>query len=849
MIRPARRWIALCAGALVVASASAPVVDAQAEGDAAAQGSEQETEQRAETEGTVLDEALATADAAAAAMTGEATAPAASSAPTDAAPSTPAPDAALDVALDEDTAADDDLPGPYDAHREAIDAWNRKVDLLELRLATGQQDGGDADLLFGDVSAEFWPRQAAVHRAIHDDAPDLIAQHDELVELYAVRSRIFPLTTTELRTRLTGLNNLGRAEARRELDYFFANVEYQRHILARASGHLLAGLRGEPLAALGHLFQIFFAVLVFRWWRRWAKDGLPAMRQSILAARPRGPSAVRRARWVSYFDQIRRPLEWLALAWIIFDILQPAGFEDISILFRTVIKWLFIGAVAVRLIGAMTSSGSLAHAELRTRSLHVVGVFGVMMGLALDLTARNAGTGVMYTWVVRAGFLLALPLALLLVHWWRGPIFDRLEVGGTTSTWAARLAARRKGLGSYTAALLGSGLLIREGVLHLIVRLLSGSEFGRRLIAQLVRREVARDGEREGFTGEVPIADEIILPLIAAREGRIDEIAKVELGLMKASIDAHSGGARAVIGERGAGKTIFLERLAERFDGAMRIVDCPLGGYEALETAIADVLEIEPGGDFAARMSEALDARGIRVLGVDNFHRLPRPYLGGQAETRRLAELSAALETRLSWVFALDKRSWRYVLLAGGERALLHDTIELPMWTEEQVAALVQQRAAAIGIAPDYEKLVLPRQLDAGEHDDDQTRNRFGHARILWELADGNPEVALYLFAESLRRMPDDRVIPRLPQLSSPGSLVDAHPDALLVLRVLVQSDVASADDVARSLQMPIARVEQVLGFCAENGWVVDEHGGHRVSWRWFRSVTRALIRQNLMAR
>ena len=93
------------------------------------------------------------------------------------------------------------------------------------------------------------------------------------------------------------------------------------------------------------------------------------------------------------------------------------------------------------------------------------------------------------------------------------------------------------------------------------------------------------------------------------------------------------------------------------------------------------------------------------------------------------------------------------------------------------------ERARAIALEPDYGRLVLPRQLDLGEHDDPDDRNRFGYARVLWELSDGNPAVALYLFAESLRRVPDGSVFLRLPQLRSAGSLTEAHPDALLVVR------------------------------------------------------------------
>ncbi len=823
-----------------------PPVDEAALGEAEAA--------RADLEGATAIEALPAEGAASASASAPAPAPALAPAPApDGAEAAGAAPKADDATAETDDPTAIDPAALYGVQADEVSSWRRRVDALELGLATGQHGPADVNALYGELSAELWPMQEEVHDAIHADASDLIERHAALAELYGLRSRLFPLLSRDLYFKLTGLSALGRAEAGRELDYFSANIEYQQHIFEGGLFHLWSAFEAEPFTALWRAFQIVLACVAFRWWRRWAKRGIPDMRTRLVSSRPRTASALRRARVLWYVDRVRRPLEWLALLWLVAGWMQPPGFEEVSTLVQTIVKWLFIGTATVLLIDARAARHARRSKSdtnrLRMRSLRLVGYGGVLFGLALDLTDRYAGTGVMHAWVVRAGLTLALPMLLLLLHWWRQPIFDRLEERASGSDQAQRLLARRSGFGSYTAAMLAGLYLLRDSTLQVIVRVLSGYEVGRRIVAQLVRREVAREGEHESRPDETPIADEIILPLIAARQVRIDEIAKTELGLMYASITARAGGAWAVIGERGAGKTIFLERLAERFDGGMRIVRCPVGGYEALERAIAEAFEIEPGEGFAARLDGALEKEGVIAIGLDDLHRLPRPWLGGQRGLGHLADLIGQLDQDVDWIFSFDRNAWRYTMLAGGESALLHDAIELPAWTEEQLAELVDRRADAIELEPDYEQMVLPRQLDAGEHDDDEQRNRFGYARILWELADGNPEVSLYLFAESLRRRPDGNVILRLPQLSSPDSLVNAHHDAMLVLRGLVQCDVASAEDLARGLQMTVERVEQVLSFCGQNGWVTTEYGGYRVSWRWFRSVTRALVRQNLMTR
>lgn len=739
--------------------------------------------------------------------------------------------------------------------------WPERVADLLLGLETGTRTHADADVLYGQLCAELWPLQERVHHAIRADAPDLIEQHARLRRLYTERSRLFDALSPSLRDELTGPDELGRVELGHEARYLAAMLEYQQHILESALQHLQANVRHTPSATLRGVFRLALLVVVFRVWRRFARKALPQWRKGLLAARPRRRTNLRLAKLLWYFERVRGPVEWLALFWVITLLARPQGFEDLATLISAVVKWLLVGVLAVRIIDAMVARGAAGlrggNASLRLQSLRLIGGWGILLGLGLDLTDHYAGQGAIQAWVVRGWIALSVPVALVLVRDWRGVIFQKLQEQARLSTTAARLARHSSGFGSYAAATAGGAFLLFDGFVRLGVQLLSGSETGRRIIALLVRREVAREMERDHEGEGEPIADEIILPLAAAREVVIEEVARLELGLLVGSIEAHGGGVSVVVGERGAGKTIFLERIAAALGDSMRVIACPPGGWRAFEQALGDAFGVEPGdassgepgADFARRLGEAIEARGVRAIGVDDLQRLPRPARGGQEALVRMAALGEGLGVSVSWVFSVDRHAWRYILRAGAERAMLHDVIELPAWTEEQLAELVARRSAATGLAPDYGRLLLPRQLDAVDYDSVEERNRMGYARVLWELSDGNPAVALYLFAESLHRLADGNVVVRLPQLRSASSLTDAHPDALLVLRCLVRCDVASVDDVARSVRLSPQRVASILRFCHRNQWVVVEEGGYRVSWRWFRSVTRALARKNLMAR
>lgn len=149
----------------------------------------------------------------------------------------------------------------------------------------------------------------------------------------------------------------------------------------------------------------------------------------------------------------------------------------------------------------------------------------------------------------------------------------------------------------------------------------------------------------------------------------------------------------------------------------------------------------------------------------------------------------------------------------------------------------------------DYSRLILPRQLDSGEHDSVNERNQFGYARVLWEMSDGIPEVAVRMFADSLRRTPEGGYRVQLPQAPFSMTLSEANVDTLLALRVVVRCEVAQPVDIARSLRLGPPAVAALLRFCEQNGWLEETPEGWIIPWKWYRAVTRILMRKNLVVR
>jgi hypothetical protein len=201
----------------------------------------------------------------------------------------------------------------------------------------------------------------------------------------------------------------------------------------------------------------------------------------------------------------------------------------------------------------------------------------------------------------------------------------------------------------------------------------------------------------------------------------------------------------------------------------------------------------------------------------------------------------------LLWIFALNRVAWSYISRARAHRMALDDVLELPVWTERQIGELIELRCTEAGIEPDFSRLILPRRIDEGQYDTVDERNRAGIYRLITTIAGGSPSMALKLWTEALAVAPGGRIVVRLPELPETGELQRSGISLLLVLRVIMQCELASADDVIKSLRLSTGEAHNALRFLMQRGWIEFDNGRYQVSDSWYGAVVSVLDRQNLI--
>jgi len=676
---------------------------------------------------------------------------------------------------------------------------------------------------------------------------------DAIVIMNTSRLRLLDMLSEARRDSFRGFGSEGVAQVKREIDQILLEIRFDLLALPTEAARRYQQLRSAPGPAFTALFQLLLLVWVFRWWRRRADTTLEEIRRNWLQKRPqtlvtRGVSTLA---W--YVRRIRKPLEWLIFLAVLTKVIARAGQVTETKYLHIVVMWSLTGTFVIELIDATASRqgfSSESLARLRFRSLRLVGVSVVVVGLALSLTEAAVGRGAIYAWVTDTFWLLAIPIVLLLVFWWKGEIYDRAKARESSALlqWVAR--RDQKPL-MYPAAAVGGAYLLVESITGFFLRRVDELAPLRRLFTYLLRRGVQKSSSATQIEyGTEPIPPELrdsLAPRPPARPELVTSYMSDRVHAMRALVRSDKYAIVAVVGERGLGKTTFLERVSSDLEpDDLCAVRCQPGGFSVLLAEFARALEL-PETATEDEIVASLRKRAPSVICVDDAQRLIRPLIGGLEDIDRLIGFTRLVSPQTCWFIAIGKPAWHYLNRARGDRAAFDQTVELEPWDENQLAKLIEQRTSAAGIVPNFEGLVVPRQMQTSAVSDEE-RTKRDFYRILLDYSDGNAEVALHWWQGSLyRRPPDTAVHVRLFSGPSAANLDDLPSTFYFVLRTVVQLELAIERDVVTCTDLSTAEVADALRAARVRGYVRERDGLFEIDIAWYRAITNVLRRKHLL--
>lgn len=729
----------------------------------------------------------------------------------------------------------DDVPGPGGDRLGVVGSFVEHADVDRLRASLAADQATLAE------------------RVRHARWASAKARLDQVESLNRDRLELYPAMSSLERDKLTSFTAEGVAQARREVEQVALVVRY--HALSA-----LAWVGEVRRGGLVHATQIGLVILAlklamlaaaFVWWRRRS--------DALLAAWTVPPTVTRgrRAGWISraaaLVRRVRVPLEWLAAAYAAIVLAGPS----IASLLEVRLPWIFAswtlgGAVVVGSLDAFLGASGLPRPArprldaLRLRTLRLLGRAVVAIGVVLAIAVELVGRGTIHAWVSETCWFVAIPLAIVVVRWWRPTIVARLERQQPPTGLASWVLARRTGWRAFPAAAVGGVYLLSRGAARGARTRIARLPITRRALAYWFRREMAKQARAREERTLVPLDPR---RAVAFDPDRAPDEALVDLGADLAPIVSAIGSRRGVhclVAERGLGKSTELRRLVRANPGALHLA-CPPSGLGELLSSLRRRLAL-PEDASIDRIAEAITDADLPAVLLDDAHRIVRPIVGGLDDLDLLLSLAGTTNRKTAWLLAMDSVAFAFVERARGGRAPFDEVVRLAAWPEESIADLVRGRAASAGIDPRFDDLLVETSSDEVERTDQLQRTALGYLRLLWDYAEGNPGVALRLFGDSLRV--DETGSVRVQPFAAPdgSELVPLTDEAVFVLRAVVQLEPARFDDLVEATRLFPREVEQALRHARAQRWVeLDDDGRVRLSWTHYRAVTRHLERRRLL--
>ena len=682
--------------------------------------------------------------------------------------------------------------------------------------------------------------------------------------LNSLRLRLLPRLSPERRDALLGLTPDGLAQLRRELEQLVLTVRWYPRARLGSLRDAREQLREAWNVGAVTVRVLEFVLLVaFLVWARprW-RPGLRVLKNWTLH-RIRNPGlGVSVARWFHAAGAVGGHVATLGVVYAVFELLEWRRAAELDLLRALALGYAWYALVVAGVlhlvhtaVAARRIDLSEAMSERVLRSLRLVGRYALAVVAVLVVAQHALGRGYLYALVVNFSWVGAVPISLLLLRHWRADIaraYVRLVPQGALAAALGReqgLAMRALLVVAASAVLIGRGLSV--WVRDTFMRF----DQTRKALAFLFRRKLEKQADaghgreadqveelpgvlRDAFSEE-PVAGELRIDREPHLAGVLETLASWREG--------GPGAAWALVGERGIGKTSWLDALAGRLEG-VEVVRLTLTqrllAPAVVVAELARVLGVEAQSVDA--LVDAVRAGPRRVLLVDQGQNLMLRAVNGLQGYEVFTEFAARTAAHQPLVCAFSRYAFEYLEAVTRGRNVFREVLRLEPWTEQDIALLVERRMAAVHYRASYQDLLVDR-VDGTAFESEVIRTGQRYLRLLWDYADGNPRVAVHFWIRSLAHDAPGHVRVRLFEAPSADELERLGDQARFVLASTVTHENVDVGELCEALRFPVHQVQATCDYLRALGILELADGRLRVTTHWNRAVLRILRRKHLL--
>jgi hypothetical protein len=691
-------------------------------------------------------------------------------------------------------------------------------------------------------------------------------------QLNAARLSLLDELSSDKRGRVLGFGGEGIAQLRREIFDVRLVARWRMATGARDARAFASSLKtpGMIIATLAKLLFLALLVVATSFARARGARAAAAVRGAVARAFHRAILGRVLQALLSILEALARPLALLAAVVLAPRIFGFSTAEDAATgaaygivrafaFYRLIIvaSHALITRAAGRPVATLALAGGRSDKVLR--SLHVIGRYALFVSVLLTLSVAMLGAGYLYHVVLRFAWLGALPIAFVLIRWWRSDIASAYVERRAKGALADAVRNSETRWYGFFVAVVAVGFLFVGWVAAAARRFVLGFEQSRKALAYLFRRRL----EKRADEGEAPDVGALPAALREAFEPhtpRDGEAIDRYPGLARFT-DAFAAwlarrdaiGAHLIVGRTGYGKTSWIEEALRRAPGVpTRVLTLDARVLTPLEVirAIASLLDVDPAAvTDVASLARAASAGARRLVVVDDIQNFFLRGVGGLEAWRAFNDLVPLIGDRVFWLCACAHYPNDYLAWARRNGDVFRSMTALAPWTEPQIAELIKARMAFSGFEAVYDDLVIEDGIEGVDTTSQVANTGADYMRLLWDYSEGSPRVALDCWLHSLVLDPDHdkRMRVRLFRQPNLGYLETLTEVRKFVLAGVIWHESLTPREAARSLQFTPASCDATLVELWEHGVLTRLGDRYRVAIAWWPPVIRYLRRKHLV--
>ena len=294
----------------------------------------------------------------------------------------------------------------------------------------------------------------------------------------------------------------------------------------------------------------------------------------------------------------------------------------------------------------------------------------------------------------------------------------------------------------------------------------------------------------------------------------------------------------ALIGEKGIGKTFLLDHIEDELSD-VEIIKINFDKKVLTKNEVEEML-----GQAGANEEKPAHT-GKKVYLIDQAHNLFLSRVGGFSAFKSLLQILQSDPENQFWVISFNDSSWTYLQAVLNKTRHFNRVLRLERWSEEEMKDFILDLHSRTEFNHEYDSsLVQAVRDDLNYNQQSSIDTRF--FRLLREESMGNPDVARYVWLDSIKHESEKKVTVGLPK-DRPENISGLPDDFYFVLSCVVQHENVSVDEIMQATDISEDVIRNAVKVCCEKGYLTVRSGRIRLRSIWQHSVFSTLRYKNFI--